>query len=202
MKPGSHVSRRASCSRRRGRRRAAARRMRPASRVAGVIRRVLDSAEALTQAVQRACSRRARRSRANIRGARHLAPISSPTARPMPDDPGLSLAAPAELRRLAARGRRPRRAADELSLADLRALPSRTQITRHDCVEGWSCIGQWKGAQLRRCSNARGPEARGALHRLLLRRHARADARRHRPLLRDRSTLSTPFTRRPSSPTR
>jgi DMSO/TMAO reductase YedYZ molybdopterin-dependent catalytic subunit len=35
-----------------------------------------------------------------------------------------------------------------LSLADLRALPSRSQITRHDCVEGWSCIGQWKGAQL------------------------------------------------------
>jgi DMSO/TMAO reductase YedYZ molybdopterin-dependent catalytic subunit len=36
----------------------------------------------------------------------------------------------------------------ELSLADLRAMPSRTQITRHDCVEGWSCIGQWKGARL------------------------------------------------------
>src|SRR5262245_3871044 len=25
-----------------------------------------------------------------------------------------------------------------LSLDDLRALPARTQITRHDCVEGWS----------------------------------------------------------------
>ena len=35
-----------------------------------------------------------------------------------------------------------------LSLADIRALPSRTQITRHDCVEGWSCIGKWKGALL------------------------------------------------------
>ncbi len=35
-----------------------------------------------------------------------------------------------------------------LSLADLRALPSRTQITRHDCVEGWSAIGKWKGAKL------------------------------------------------------
>src|SRR5665213_43359 len=35
-----------------------------------------------------------------------------------------------------------------LSLADLRALPARTQITRHDCVEGWSCIGQWTGAKL------------------------------------------------------
>lgn len=35
-----------------------------------------------------------------------------------------------------------------LSLAQLRAMPSRTQITRHDCVEGWSCIGEWKGAPL------------------------------------------------------
>ncbi|MEG6508273.1 molybdopterin-dependent oxidoreductase [Methyloligella sp. 2.7D] len=35
-----------------------------------------------------------------------------------------------------------------LSLDELRAMPSRSQITRHDCVEGWSCIGQWKGVQL------------------------------------------------------
>jgi DMSO/TMAO reductase YedYZ molybdopterin-dependent catalytic subunit len=35
-----------------------------------------------------------------------------------------------------------------LSLADLRAMPSRTQITRHDCVEGWSCIGKWTGVPL------------------------------------------------------
>jgi DMSO/TMAO reductase YedYZ molybdopterin-dependent catalytic subunit len=34
-----------------------------------------------------------------------------------------------------------------LSLDELKALPSRTQITRHDCVEGWSCIGEWTGAQ-------------------------------------------------------
>jgi DMSO/TMAO reductase YedYZ molybdopterin-dependent catalytic subunit len=36
----------------------------------------------------------------------------------------------------------------DLSLADLRALPARTQITRHDCVEGWSCIGKWTGPPL------------------------------------------------------
>lgn len=35
-----------------------------------------------------------------------------------------------------------------LSMAQLRAMPSRTQITRHDCVEGWSCIGQWTGTPL------------------------------------------------------
>jgi DMSO/TMAO reductase YedYZ molybdopterin-dependent catalytic subunit len=35
-----------------------------------------------------------------------------------------------------------------LSHKQLRALPARTQITRHDCVEGWSAIGQWTGVQL------------------------------------------------------
>jgi DMSO/TMAO reductase YedYZ molybdopterin-dependent catalytic subunit len=35
-----------------------------------------------------------------------------------------------------------------LTLDDVRALPSRTQITRHDCVEGWSVIGKWTGARL------------------------------------------------------
>lgn len=35
-----------------------------------------------------------------------------------------------------------------LSLADLKRLPQRTQITRHDCVEGWSAIGQWSGVPL------------------------------------------------------
>jgi len=35
-----------------------------------------------------------------------------------------------------------------LTLAEIRAFPSRTQITRHDCVEGWSAIGKWKGARL------------------------------------------------------
>jgi DMSO/TMAO reductase YedYZ molybdopterin-dependent catalytic subunit len=37
----------------------------------------------------------------------------------------------------------------EWSLDTLRALPSRTQITRHDCVEGWSVIGEWQGVPLR-----------------------------------------------------
>ncbi len=35
-----------------------------------------------------------------------------------------------------------------LSLDDIKARPSRTQITRHDCVEGWSCIGKWTGMML------------------------------------------------------
>ena len=36
----------------------------------------------------------------------------------------------------------------ELSMPQLQAMPTRTQITRHDCVEGWSAIGQWKGVRL------------------------------------------------------
>ena len=36
----------------------------------------------------------------------------------------------------------------KFTLAQLHTLPSRTQITRHDCVEGWSAIGKWKGAPL------------------------------------------------------
>ena len=35
-----------------------------------------------------------------------------------------------------------------LSLVQLKAMPARTQITRHDCVEGWSAIGKWTGAPM------------------------------------------------------
>ena len=35
-----------------------------------------------------------------------------------------------------------------LSLSQLRSLAGRTQITRHDCVEGWSAIGKWSGVPL------------------------------------------------------
>jgi len=35
-----------------------------------------------------------------------------------------------------------------LSLAEIKALPARTQITLHSCDEGWSAIGQWTGVQL------------------------------------------------------
>jgi DMSO/TMAO reductase YedYZ molybdopterin-dependent catalytic subunit len=54
-----------------------------------------------------------------------------------------------------------------LSLDDLRAMPSRTQITRHDCVEGWSCIAQWTGVQLSHVLNQAGikPAARYVVFR-------------------------------------
>src|SRR5207342_3052355 len=44
-----------------------------------------------------------------------------------------------------------------LSVDELRAMPSRTQITRHDCVEGWSCIGKWKGTPLGKLLDRAGP---------------------------------------------
>ena len=34
------------------------------------------------------------------------------------------------------------------TLPQLRAMQSLTQITRHDCVEGWSAIGEWGGVPL------------------------------------------------------
>jgi DMSO/TMAO reductase YedYZ molybdopterin-dependent catalytic subunit len=48
------------------------------------------------------------------------------------------------------------------SLADLKSMPSRTQITRHACEEGWSAIAQWTGVPLRHVLEAAGlkPEAR------------------------------------------
>jgi DMSO/TMAO reductase YedYZ molybdopterin-dependent catalytic subunit len=55
----------------------------------------------------------------------------------------------------------------ELTLDQLRALPQRTQITRHDCVEGWSAIGQWTGPQLKTILDMAGlkPEARYVVFR-------------------------------------
>ncbi len=35
-----------------------------------------------------------------------------------------------------------------LSLAELMSMPKRTQITQHNCVEGWTAIGKWTGVPL------------------------------------------------------
>jgi DMSO/TMAO reductase YedYZ molybdopterin-dependent catalytic subunit len=47
-----------------------------------------------------------------------------------------------------------------IPLATIRSLPYRTQITRHDCVEGWSAIGKWHGVQLSRVLDAAGLSTR------------------------------------------
>lgn len=48
------------------------------------------------------------------------------------------------------------------SLADLKALPARQQITKHTCEEGWSAIAEWTGVPLRAVLEAAGvlPSAR------------------------------------------
>ena len=49
-----------------------------------------------------------------------------------------------------------------LTLAELKSLPARTQITMHNCDEGWSAVGQWTGVALARLLALAGikPEAR------------------------------------------
>ena len=47
------------------------------------------------------------------------------------------------------------------TLAELRSMPERTQITRHDCVEGWSAIGKWKGVKLSSILEAVKPASNG-----------------------------------------
>ncbi|MDR3512833.1 MAG: molybdopterin-binding protein [Caulobacteraceae bacterium] len=77
-----------------------------------------------------------------------LSPVFKPNGSVSPSDPAYQAAAETGFTgwRLQVDGlvRRP----FSLSLAQLKALPARTQITRHDCVEGWSAIGQWTGVQL------------------------------------------------------
>ncbi|WP_370030172.1 molybdopterin-dependent oxidoreductase [Qipengyuania mesophila] len=54
-----------------------------------------------------------------------------------------------------------------LSLENIRKLPQRSQITRHDCVEGWSAVGEWTGPQLAVLLEAAGlkPEAKFVVFR-------------------------------------
>lgn len=49
-----------------------------------------------------------------------------------------------------------------LPIGQLRTLPARTQITRHDCVEGWSAIAKWTGVPVKLLLDGAGlrPEAR------------------------------------------
>jgi DMSO/TMAO reductase YedYZ molybdopterin-dependent catalytic subunit len=106
---------------------------------------VLRSAETLSDTVHRALGRRAM---AQEFPPADIAPIFRPNGTTMPvgDSYAAMLANGFADWRLTVDGlvAKPLK----LSLAQLQAMPSRTQITRHDCVEGWSCIGQWKGVRL------------------------------------------------------
>ena len=49
-----------------------------------------------------------------------------------------------------------------LSLSELRTRPSQSQITKHDCVEGWTSIAEWTGIRLETLLNEAGlkPQAK------------------------------------------
>jgi DMSO/TMAO reductase YedYZ molybdopterin-dependent catalytic subunit len=63
------------------------------------------------------------------------------------------------------------------SLRELKALPSRTQITKHTCEEGWTAIGEWTGVPLSRVLDAAGlqPSARFVTFKSLDRRYDSID---------------------------
>ncbi|MEQ1597708.1 MAG: molybdopterin-dependent oxidoreductase [Casimicrobium sp.] len=46
------------------------------------------------------------------------------------------------------------------NMRQLLQMPAREQITRHDCVEGWSAIGQWRGTPLALILKAAGLSSR------------------------------------------
>ncbi|HEY5238056.1 MAG TPA: molybdopterin-binding protein [Rhizomicrobium sp.] len=116
---------------------------------------VLSSAENLTRSVQRLFAGRSALAPEFTRA--DIAPVfrANGTLNPNSDDYDAQVASQFRDWRIAVRG-----LVDhpyDLSIAELRALPSRTQITRHDCVEGWSCIGEWTGAPLAQILMKAGP---------------------------------------------
>ncbi len=123
-------------------------------------RRMLASAETLTRTTQRAIL--GPNDMAREYGEADISPDFKPNGSTDPQDADyLAFAADNfQTWRLKLGGLVERPA--EWSLAELRAMPSRTQITRHDCVEGWSCIGKWKGVPLKALLDQAGlkPEAR------------------------------------------
>ena len=106
---------------------------------------VLRSAETLTYAVHRVLGRRAM---AQEFSPAQIAPVFRTNGTTLPA--GASYAALLATGFADWRLRIDGRVATplELSRAQLQLMPTRSQITRHDCVEGWSAIGQWKGVRL------------------------------------------------------
>ncbi|HVC01463.1 MAG TPA: molybdopterin-binding protein [Steroidobacteraceae bacterium] len=108
---------------------------------------VLGSAQWLTRAVQRALV--ARDARAPEYRRSDIAPVFRPNGTTDPDNPRYQTLAQNQFRDWRLRVDGLVANPQEFSLDAIRAMPAHTQITRHDCVEGWSCIGQWTGVQLR-----------------------------------------------------
>lgn len=121
-------------------------------------RATLRSAEKLTLASQRLIS--PRDALAREYGEADMSPIFRSNGTAMPGTPEYA-------RHLAERFANWRLTVDGLvarplsiPLQTLRLLPHRVQITRHDCVEGWSAIGKWHGVQLSRILDHAGLSSR------------------------------------------
>ena len=116
---------------------------------------VIDSAETLTRTIQRALMA-PREALAPEYGQSDISPGFKPNGSVDPDDPDYVAARDEKFvnwkLKVSGLVEKPL----QLSLQELRQMPSRTQITRHDCVEGWSCIGKWKGAPLKNILDAAG----------------------------------------------
>jgi DMSO/TMAO reductase YedYZ molybdopterin-dependent catalytic subunit len=119
---------------------------------------VLRSAEGLTMRSQRLIG--GRDALAREYGEADLSPVFRSNGTSKPDTPDYA-------RHLAENFANWRVAVDGLvarplsiPIQTLRTLPRRTQITRHDCVEGWSAIGKWHGVQLSRILEAAGLSGR------------------------------------------
>ncbi|HEY4292470.1 molybdopterin-binding protein [Luteibacter sp.] len=108
--------------------------------------KVLESAEAVTRRVQRFLT--PSRALAKEYTEADISAVFKPNGSTMPDTPvyqALLRGSFADYRlEIDGLVDRPAR----LSLDELKALGTRTQITRHDCVEGWSAIGKWTGVPL------------------------------------------------------
>lgn len=109
-------------------------------------RRILFAGEDMHRGLQRALMNRA--SLAPEFSRAQMSPVFRSNGTSNPDTPDYNAAVAENFAgyRLAVGGLVDRPLS--LSLAQLRSMPARTQITRHDCVEGWSAIGQWTGPLL------------------------------------------------------
>jgi DMSO/TMAO reductase YedYZ molybdopterin-dependent catalytic subunit len=111
-------------------------------------RGVLRSAEKLTMASQRLIS--PRDALAREYGEADMSPFfrSNGTRMPGTDDYAQHVAEQFANWRLTVDGLVARPLS--IPLQTLKSIPHRVQITRHDCVEGWSAIAKWHGLQLSR----------------------------------------------------
>jgi DMSO/TMAO reductase YedYZ molybdopterin-dependent catalytic subunit len=108
--------------------------------------RVLGSAEGLNRRVQALLAPSS--SMAKEYSEAEISPVFHPNGTTLPETPAYQALMANQFRgyKLQVDGMVSRPAV--LSIDDLKKLDTRTQITRHDCVEGWSAIAKWQGTLL------------------------------------------------------